>query len=294
MTVAPQGAAQAGVAYPFELDPFQRRAIRPSTTDGRCWWPRRPGRARRSWPSTPWPGRSRPGRKAFYTTPIKALSNQKYADLVRRHGAGRVGLLTGDNAINGDAPVVVMTTEVLRNMIYAGALGARRAALRRARRGPLPPGRLPGPGVGGGDHPPAARGSAGVPVGHRVQRRGAGRVDRRRCGARRRRSSRSGGPSSCATSTWSATASSERPPPAADARRRPAQPGGRPARQRRPGGPRPAAGRPPAPAPVLHAPAARGRRHAGRAGHAARASTSSSAGRAATTPWRRAWTPACG
>ena len=60
------------------------------------------------------------GTKAFYTTPIKALSNQKYADLARRHGADRVGLLTGDNSINGDARVVVMTTEVLRNMIYAG------------------------------------------------------------------------------------------------------------------------------------------------------------------------------
>src|SRR5450631_1135573 len=61
------------------------------------------------------------GRKAFYTTPIKALSNQKYADLVARHGAGNVGLLTGDNSINGEAPVVVMTTEVLRNMMYAGS-----------------------------------------------------------------------------------------------------------------------------------------------------------------------------
>lgn len=59
------------------------------------------------------------GRRAFYTTPIKALSNQKYADLVRLHGAHQVGLLTGDNAINPDAAVVVMTTEVLRNMIYA-------------------------------------------------------------------------------------------------------------------------------------------------------------------------------
>jgi ATP-dependent RNA helicase HelY len=59
------------------------------------------------------------GRKAFYTTPIKALSNQKYADLVERYGAAKVGLLTGDNAVNGDAPVVVMTTEVLRNMLYA-------------------------------------------------------------------------------------------------------------------------------------------------------------------------------
>lgn len=60
-------------------------------------------------------------RRAFYTTPIKALSNQKYQDLVASHGADRVGLLTGDNSINADAPVVVMTTEVLRNMIYAGS-----------------------------------------------------------------------------------------------------------------------------------------------------------------------------
>jgi ATP-dependent RNA helicase HelY len=59
------------------------------------------------------------GRKAFYTTPIKALSNQKYADLVARYGEGQVGLLTGDTSIDGDAPVVVMTTEVLRNMLYA-------------------------------------------------------------------------------------------------------------------------------------------------------------------------------
>src|SRR5438270_9340543 len=61
------------------------------------------------------------GGKAFYTTPLKALSNQKYGDLVRAHGAARVGLLTGDNSVNGEAPVVVMTTEVLRNMIYAGS-----------------------------------------------------------------------------------------------------------------------------------------------------------------------------
>ncbi len=61
------------------------------------------------------------GRKCFYTTPIKALSNQKYHDLVDRYGLDKVGLLTGDNAINGDAPVVVMTTEVLRNMLYAGS-----------------------------------------------------------------------------------------------------------------------------------------------------------------------------
>ncbi|MEO7268952.1 MAG: DEAD/DEAH box helicase [Knoellia sp.] len=61
------------------------------------------------------------GRKAFYTTPIKALSNQKYHDLVAVHGVDKVGLLTGDSSVNGEAPVVVMTTEVLRNMVYAGS-----------------------------------------------------------------------------------------------------------------------------------------------------------------------------
>ncbi|MFI1098333.1 DEAD/DEAH box helicase [Streptomyces sp. NPDC020917] len=61
------------------------------------------------------------GRKCFYTTPIKALSNQKYNDLAKRYGADKVGLLTGDNSVNGDAPVIVMTTEVLRNMLYAGS-----------------------------------------------------------------------------------------------------------------------------------------------------------------------------
>ncbi|HET6562842.1 MAG TPA: DEAD/DEAH box helicase [Marmoricola sp.] len=60
-------------------------------------------------------------RKCFYTTPIKALSNQKFNDLVRRYGPDQVGLLTGDNTVNGEAPIVVMTTEVLRNMLYAGS-----------------------------------------------------------------------------------------------------------------------------------------------------------------------------
>ena len=61
------------------------------------------------------------GLKTFYTTPIKALSNQKYLDLVARHGAESVGLLTGDTSVNPRADVVVMTTEVLRNMLYSGS-----------------------------------------------------------------------------------------------------------------------------------------------------------------------------
>ena len=60
----------------------------------------------------------RDGAKVLYTTPLKALSNQKYHDFVRAYGEGTVGLVTGENTINDAAPVVVMTTEILRNLIY--------------------------------------------------------------------------------------------------------------------------------------------------------------------------------
>lgn len=60
-------------------------------------------------------------RKCFYTTPIKALSNQKYQEFVAKFGSERVGLLTGDTSINSEAEILVMTTEVLRNMLYSGS-----------------------------------------------------------------------------------------------------------------------------------------------------------------------------
>lgn len=66
------------------------------------------------------------GNRAFYTAPLKALSNQKYHELCAIHGESRVGLLTGDTSVNGEADVVVMTTEVLRNMIYARSRNLRR------------------------------------------------------------------------------------------------------------------------------------------------------------------------
>ncbi|MCI1018043.1 DEAD/DEAH box helicase [Microbacterium sp. C5A9] len=66
-----------------------------------------------------------PRDKAFYTTPMKALSNQKFRELVDVYGADEVGLLTGDTNINGNARIVVMTTEVLRNMIYADSAALR-------------------------------------------------------------------------------------------------------------------------------------------------------------------------
>lgn len=63
----------------------------------------------------------RQGKRIFYTTPIKALSNQKFSEFVEKYGEEKVGLLTGDISINGDGEIVVMTTEVLRNMIYANS-----------------------------------------------------------------------------------------------------------------------------------------------------------------------------
>jgi ATP-dependent RNA helicase HelY len=107
--------------YPFGLDSFQRTACR-ALEEGRGVLVAAPTGA----------GKTvvgefavhlalQSGRKCFYTTPIKALSNQKHADLKARYGEERVGLLTGDTAINADADVVVMTTEVLRNMLYAGS-----------------------------------------------------------------------------------------------------------------------------------------------------------------------------
>jgi ATP-dependent RNA helicase HelY len=109
------------VTYPFELDDFQRRAVAALDRGASVLVAAPTGAGKTVVAEHAVAQALAEGRKAFYTTPIKALSNQKYADLARRHGADRVGLLTGDNSINGDAPVVVMTTEVLRNMIYAGS-----------------------------------------------------------------------------------------------------------------------------------------------------------------------------
>ena len=116
--------AVSAPAHDFELDPFQRRAI-DAIDAGRSVLVAAPTGSGKTVVAEHAVHRAlATGGKAFYTTPIKALSNQKYHDLVRLHGPARVGLLTGDNSINGDAPAVVMTTEVLRNMIYArsGAL----------------------------------------------------------------------------------------------------------------------------------------------------------------------------
>ncbi len=104
--------------FDFPLDHFQRSGIR-ALIDGRSVLVAAPTGAGKTLVGefALWLAMQR-GQKAFYTTPIKALSNQKFNDLRAVHGEEHVGLLTGDNSINGDAPLVVMTTEVLRNMLY--------------------------------------------------------------------------------------------------------------------------------------------------------------------------------
>jgi ATP-dependent RNA helicase HelY len=62
------------------------------------------------------------GKRLAYTTPLKALSNQKFADFTRAYGADQVGILTGDVKVNPSARILVMTTEILRNMFYTGGL----------------------------------------------------------------------------------------------------------------------------------------------------------------------------
>src|SRR5918996_787522 len=107
--------------YPFPLDRFQEDAIR-ALEGGESVLVAAPTGAGKTVVAEFAVERAlQRGRKAFYTTPLKALSNQKFGDFLARYGAGRVGLLTGDNSINGEAPAVVMTTEVLRNMLYEGS-----------------------------------------------------------------------------------------------------------------------------------------------------------------------------
>ncbi|HET7870849.1 MAG TPA: DEAD/DEAH box helicase [Actinomycetota bacterium] len=104
--------------YPFELDDFQVEAIEALDSGESVLVAAPTGSGKTVVAEFAVERALDLGSKAFYTTPLKALSNQKFGDLVARYGAARVGLLTGDNSINSEASVVVMTTEVLRNMLY--------------------------------------------------------------------------------------------------------------------------------------------------------------------------------
>jgi ATP-dependent RNA helicase HelY len=117
-TDAAEAVREFQAAYGFEFDDFQLRACH-ALADGSSVLVAAPTGAGKTvvgefaaWMAI------RGGGKTFYTTPIKALSNQKYGDFLGIYGPTEAGLLTGDNSLNPDASIVVMTTEVLRNMIY--------------------------------------------------------------------------------------------------------------------------------------------------------------------------------
>ncbi|MGH7639623.1 MAG: DEAD/DEAH box helicase [Candidatus Dormibacteria bacterium] len=116
---APAGLDQFRATLPFALDPFQEEAISAlerhrgvlvsaPTSSGKT--------VVAEW--VIWRALAQSGGRVLYTSPLKALSNQKYGDLCRRHGEAQVGLVTGETSIRPRAKVVVMTTEILRNLIY--------------------------------------------------------------------------------------------------------------------------------------------------------------------------------
>lgn len=126
MSSAPGAVEEFAARYPFGLDPFQSEAVAALAQGEGVLVAAPTGAGKTVVGEFAAHLALATGTRCFYTTPIKALSNQKYADLVARYGAASIGLLTGDTSRNGDAPVVVMTTEVLRNMLYTEAAGSAR------------------------------------------------------------------------------------------------------------------------------------------------------------------------
>jgi superfamily II RNA helicase len=120
---APSPELDLGLIFPFELDQFQKDAIA-SLNDGRSVVVCAPTGSGKTLVGeyAIYRALSR-GKRVFYTTPLKALSNQKLRDFRDKFGYDLVGLLTGDISINRDAPILVMTTEIFRNMLYGTPIG---------------------------------------------------------------------------------------------------------------------------------------------------------------------------
>lgn len=110
--------------FPFELDDFQKEACK-FIDEGKSVVVCAPTGAGKTVIAQHAIHRAlEEGTRIFYTTPLKALSNQKYYDFSEKYGSEKVGLLTGDTSINRNGQIVVMTTEVFRNMLYGTNFGA--------------------------------------------------------------------------------------------------------------------------------------------------------------------------
>lgn len=104
--------------YPFALDPFQEQAIRWVLTGESVLVSAPTGAGKTLIAEFAIYRALAAQRRIIYTTPLKALSNQKYGDFVRQYGSDLVGILTGDVKVNPGAPILVMTTEILRNLLF--------------------------------------------------------------------------------------------------------------------------------------------------------------------------------
>src|SRR5258708_13996821 len=116
MTAVASLESQFEDSLPFKLDPFQREAIDKLDTGTGGVLVSAPTSSGKTVVAEYCNFRAlREGSRVIYTTPLKALSNQKFRDFQRQYGAAQVGLVTGENTINSEAPIVVMTPEILRN-----------------------------------------------------------------------------------------------------------------------------------------------------------------------------------
>lgn len=111
-------------SFPFELDDFQKEAVK-HIDDGKSVVVCAPTGAGKTVIAEHAIHKAiEQGNRIFYTTPLKALSNQKFNDFSQKFGADKVGLLTGDTSVNRGAQIVIMTTEVFRNMLYGTNFGS--------------------------------------------------------------------------------------------------------------------------------------------------------------------------
>src|SRR5207249_5918768 len=108
--------------YPFPLDDFQLEAVRAIAADQSVIVSAPTGAGKTLVAEFAIQQALESGRRIAYTTPLKALSNQKFGDFTRAYGEDKVGILTGDVKVNPHAPVLVMTTEILRNALYGSGL----------------------------------------------------------------------------------------------------------------------------------------------------------------------------
>src|SRR5205809_7316601 len=108
--------------HPFPLDDFQLEAVRAIAKDQSVIVSAPTGAGKTLVAEFAIQQALAAGRRLAYTTPLKALSNQKFADFTRAFGADTVGILTGDVKVNPRASILVMTTEILRNAVYGSGL----------------------------------------------------------------------------------------------------------------------------------------------------------------------------